>query len=64
MSSPRSSTTAFSWLSRTVSLSRGFSASGSTRLAEGAYLRDFEKFVAVWHQELEHLSAHRSKRSR
>ena len=37
---------------------------GSTRLAEGPYLRDFEKFVAVWHQELEHLSAHRSKRSR
>lgn len=37
---------------------------GSTRLAEGPYLRDFEKFVAVWHQELEHLSAHRSRRSR
>ncbi|MFJ4260248.1 hypothetical protein ACIP01_25285 [Pseudomonas monteilii] len=37
---------------------------GSTRLAEGPYLRDFEKFVAVWQQELEHLSAHRSKRSR
>ena len=37
---------------------------GSTRLAEGPYLRDFEKFVAVWHQEFEHLSAHRSKRSR
>ncbi|WP_080671106.1 hypothetical protein [Pseudomonas putida] len=37
---------------------------GSTRLEEGPYLRDFEKFVAVWHQELEHLRAHRSKRSR
>lgn len=41
---------------------------GSTRLAEGPYLRDFEKFVAVWHQELEHLNAHRaysaSERSR
>lgn len=37
---------------------------GSTRLAEGPYLRDFEKFVVVWHQELERLSAHRSKRSR
>lgn len=37
---------------------------GSTRLAEGPYLRDFEKFVAVWHQELEHLNDHRSKRSR
>ncbi|HEN8727049.1 TPA: hypothetical protein U8214_000919 [Pseudomonas putida] len=37
---------------------------GSTRLAEGPYLRDFKKFVEVWHQELEHLSAHRSKRSR
>ncbi|MEZ1510572.1 hypothetical protein QVM48_14665 [Pseudomonas soli] len=41
---------------------------GSTRLAEGPYLRDFEKFVEVWHQELEHLNAHRahsaSERSR
>lgn len=37
---------------------------GSTSLAEGPYLRDFEKFVAVWHQELEHLNSHRSKRSR
>ncbi|WP_256591521.1 hypothetical protein [Pseudomonas sp. 2848] len=36
---------------------------GSTRLAEGPYLRDFEKFVAVWHQELEHLNAHRAHRS-
>lgn len=33
---------------------------GSTRLAEGPYLRDFEKFVTVWHQELEHLKAHRT----
>lgn len=30
---------------------------GSTRLAAGPFLRDFEKFVAVWHQELEHLKA-------
>ena len=36
---------------------------GSTRLAEGPYLRDFEKFLAVWHQELEHLNAHRAHRS-
>ena len=36
---------------------------GSTRLAEGPYLRDFEKFVAVWHQELEHLKADRAHRS-
>ncbi|MDY4309475.1 hypothetical protein SOX05_06235 [Pseudomonas putida] len=36
---------------------------GSTRLAEGPYRRDFEKFVAVWHQELEHLNAHRALRS-
>ncbi|HCF3951257.1 TPA: hypothetical protein NID70_000810 [Pseudomonas aeruginosa] len=36
---------------------------GSTRLAEGPYLRDFEKFVAVWHQELEHLNAHRAHSS-
>ena len=35
---------------------------GSTRLAEGPYLRDFEKFVAVWHQELEHLNVHRAHR--
>jgi hypothetical protein len=33
---------------------------GSTRLAEGPYLRDFEKFVEVWHQELEHLKAHQT----
>lgn len=33
---------------------------GSTRLAAGPFLRDFEKFVAVWHQELEHLKAHRT----
>lgn len=37
---------------------------GSTRLAEGPYMRDFERFVAVWHQELEHLNAHRAHRSR
>lgn len=36
---------------------------GSTRLAEGPYLRDFEKFVELWHQELEHLNAHRAHRS-
>ena len=36
---------------------------GSTRLAEGPYLRDLEKFVAMWYQELEHVSAHRRKRS-
>ncbi|WP_027615249.1 MULTISPECIES: hypothetical protein [unclassified Pseudomonas] len=36
---------------------------GSTRLAEGPYLRDFEKFVAGWQQELEHLNAHRAHRS-
>lgn len=37
---------------------------GSTRLAEGPYLRDFEKFVAVWHHELAHLNAHRAHGSR
>lgn len=36
---------------------------GSTRLAEGPYIRDFGKFVAVWHLELEHLNAHRAHRS-
>lgn len=35
---------------------------GSTRLAAGAYFLDFEKFVLVWHRELEHLKAHRSNR--
>ncbi|MFK0271171.1 hypothetical protein [Pseudomonas asiatica] len=37
---------------------------GSTRLAEGPYLRDFEKFVEMWLQELAHLNAHRAHRSR
>lgn len=36
---------------------------GAIHLAEGPYLRDFEKFVVVWHQELEHLKAHRANRS-
>ncbi|UTL92348.1 hypothetical protein [Pseudomonas fluorescens] len=46
------------WLQRFQAAS-----AGSTRLAEGPYLRDFEKFVAVWHQELEHLNAHRAHSS-
>ncbi|KAB5618677.1 hypothetical protein F7234_23135 [Pseudomonas putida] len=33
---------------------------GSTRLADGPYLRDFEKFMVVWLQELEHVKAHRA----
>ena len=36
---------------------------GSTRLADGPYLRDLEKFLEMWHQELEHLNAHRTHRS-
>jgi hypothetical protein len=36
---------------------------GSTHLAERPYLRDFENFVEVWHQELEHLNIHRAHRS-
>lgn len=36
---------------------------GTTRMAEGPYLRDYEKFVDVWHQELEHLNVHRAHRS-
>lgn len=43
------------WLQRFQAAS-----AGSTRLAEGPYLRDFEKFVEVWNQELEHLKAHRT----
>lgn len=35
---------------------------GPTRLAEGPYLLDFEQFVEVWHQELEHLNIHRAHR--
>ncbi|MFV2950015.1 hypothetical protein [Pseudomonas japonica] len=35
---------------------------GSTRLAAGAYIHDFEKFVLAWQRELEHLKAHRSSR--
>jgi len=46
------------WLQRFQAAS-----AGSTRLAEGPYLRDFEKFVEVWHQELEHLNIHRAHKS-
>ena len=46
------------WLQRFRAASVGF-----TRLGEGPYLRDFEKFVALWHQELEHLNAHRAHSS-
>lgn len=35
---------------------------GSTRLAAGPYLRDFQKFVMSWNDEMEHLKAHRESR--
>ncbi|EOV0931920.1 hypothetical protein ACOLSI_000261 [Pseudomonas aeruginosa] len=35
---------------------------GSTRLVEGPYLRDFEKFVISWNDEMAHLEAHRASR--
>ncbi|MBA1193687.1 hypothetical protein G7007_12570 [Pseudomonas entomophila] len=31
---------------------------GSTRLAEGPYLHDLEKFVDEWEKEMRHLEAH------
>ncbi|XRA79411.1 hypothetical protein RPN52_19540 [Pseudomonas putida] len=33
---------------------------GSTRVAEGAYLHDWEKFLAKWKQEMAHLERHRA----
>jgi hypothetical protein len=33
---------------------------GSTRTMNGPYLHDFEKFIALWHQESQHLEAHRA----
>lgn len=32
---------------------------GSTRHADGPYLHDFQKFIVMWKQEMEHLQAHR-----
>jgi hypothetical protein len=31
---------------------------GSTRHADGPYLHDFQKFIVMWKQEMEHLQAH------
>lgn len=33
---------------------------GSTRVAEGAYLRDWLKFLSEWHQEMTYLERHRA----
>lgn len=35
---------------------------GSTRLVEGPYAGDWEKFLASWEAEMQHLDAHRSAR--
>lgn len=32
---------------------------GSTRFVEGAYYRDWEKFVSEWTREMAHLELHR-----
>jgi hypothetical protein len=36
---------------------------GSTRLVDGPYLHDFQKFIAMWKREIEHLQAHRTART-
>ncbi len=36
---------------------------GSTRLTVGPYAHDWEKFLAQWQVEMQHLGAHRSARS-
>lgn len=35
---------------------------GSTRLGDGPYARDWEKFLAMWEAEMQHLDAHRAAR--
>lgn len=37
---------------------------GSTRVAEGAYLHDWQKFLSKWQQEMAHLERHRAARDR
>lgn len=37
---------------------------GSTRFVEGAYYRDWEKFVIEWKRETAHLANHRSTKNR
>ena len=36
---------------------------GSTRLPEGPYARDWEKFLAEWEREMKHLQHHRDARA-
>lgn len=36
---------------------------GSTRLIDAPYARDWEKFLAQWQVEMQHLDAHKSERS-
>lgn len=35
---------------------------GSTRLQDGAYFRDWERFLTLWQEEMAHLKQHRSAR--
>jgi hypothetical protein len=35
---------------------------GSTRVVEGAYLQDWQKFLSKWQQEMTHLERHRAER--
>ena len=46
------------WLERFRCASRG-----STRLVEGAYYRDWEKFVSEWKREMAHLELQRRART-
>jgi hypothetical protein len=38
----------------------GCASRGSTRVAEGAYLHDWLKFLSKWQQEMTHLERHRA----
>lgn len=45
------------WRERFLCASRG-----STRLVEGTYYQDWEKFVSEWKREMAHLELHRCAR--
>ena len=37
-------------------------STGSTRLRQGCYARDWRRFLRLWAVEMQHLAAHREKR--
>ena len=37
-------------------------STGSTRLRQGSYARDWRRFLRLWTAEMQHLAAHREKR--